>query len=360
MFHLEVNQLHKSYGETPVFEGIEFGIRKGELVTLLGPSGCGKSTLLRALAGLTPVDGGQVRVAGEDITWQAPQKRGIGMVFQSYALYPTMTVEKNMAFGPRISGVPKAEIAKRVERAASMLHLTELLQRKPANLSGGQRQRVAIGRALVREAAVFLFDEPLSNLDAKLRSELRRELKELHASLGATMVYVTHDQVEAMTLASRIAVMRGGKIQQIDAPAVVYGQPANMYVAGFLGSPSMNFLEGRLQTTGQGVHFVNDTVRLDVSAYAFAQSPLDGQAVVLGIRPEDLSAALQPGGHHLQARVRLVEPMGPNQVLWLQAGAQQLGLTSDSALAAPAGTEVYVTLAAQRISLFNPSTQDRL
>ena len=360
MASISIQSLDITLGHNPVISQLNLEVQEGEFLVLLGPSGCGKSTLLHSIAGLIDVTDGSIAIGGQDVTWADPKDRGIGMVFQSYALYPTMTVEKNMAFGPRISGVPKAEIAKRVERAASMLHLTELLQRKPANLSGGQRQRVAIGRALVREAAVFLFDEPLSNLDAKLRSELRRELKELHASLGATMVYVTHDQVEAMTLASRIAVMRGGKIQQIDAPAVVYGKPANMYVAGFLGSPSMNFIEGRLHTGGQGVRFVNDTVSLDVSTYAFAQVPLDGQAVVLGIRPEDLSAALQPGGHHLQARVRLVEPMGPNQVLWLQAGAQQLGLTTDSTLAAPAGAEVYVTLAAHRVSLFDPSTQDRL
>jgi multiple sugar transport system ATP-binding protein len=211
---------------------------EGEFLVLLGPSGCGKSTLLHAIAGLIDVDAGSVHIGGRDVTWADPKDRGIGMVFQSYALYPTMNVERNMSFGLRVAGLPKAEIAKRVERASKMLQLDALLARKPAQLSGGQRQRVAIGRALVREAQVFLFDEPLSNLDAKLRTELRRELKALHRDLGATMVYVTHDQVEAMTLATRVAVMRGGRIQQIGTPGEVYARPANMFVAGFLGSPS--------------------------------------------------------------------------------------------------------------------------
>ena len=209
------------------------------------PSGCGKSTLLHSIAGLTDFESiaaGTVEIGGQDMTFADPSARGIGMVFQSYALYPTMTVEKNMSFGLRVSGCPKDELQRRVQRVAAMLQLEPLLQRKPAQLSGGQRQRVAIGRALVREAAVLLFDEPLSNLDAKLRAELRRELKLLHKKLGSTMIYVTHDQVEAMTLASRIVVMRGGLIQQIGAPIEVYERPANLFVAGFLGAPGMNLV----------------------------------------------------------------------------------------------------------------------
>ena len=232
-------------GKTPIIEGLDLDIEEGEFVVLLGPSGCGKSTLLHSIAGLLDVNDGKVEIGGVDVTWADPKDRGIGMVFQSYALYPTMTVERNLSFGLRISGMRKDEIKKRVDGAARMLHLTELLQRKPAQLSGGQRQRVAIGRALVREVKVFLLDEPLSNLDAKLRAELRRELKQLHHELGATMVYVTHDQVEAMTLATRMAVMRAGKIQQFDRPEQVYARPANIFVAGFLGSPSMNFIAGR-------------------------------------------------------------------------------------------------------------------
>ncbi|MFY8087530.1 MAG: ABC transporter ATP-binding protein, partial [Rubrivivax sp.] len=214
------------------------------------PSGCGKSTLLHTLAGFNDVAEGSIRIGERDVTWADPKDREIGMVFQSYALYPTMNVERNMSFGLRVAGVPREEINRRITRVAQMLHLGELLARRPAQLSGGQRQRVAIGRALVRDAKVYLFDEPLSNLDAKLRAELRRELKQLHQTLGATMVYVTHDQVEAMTLADRIAVMKAGEIQQIGTPQEIYHRPANLFVAGFLGSPTMNLLRGRL--AGQG------------------------------------------------------------------------------------------------------------
>ena len=230
MATLQLKDIHKSYGDVQIIKGVDLGIEDREFCVFVGPSGCGKSTLLRMIAGLEEITSGDLSIDGQRVNDVPPSDRGLAMVFQSYALYPHMTVERNMSFGPRIAGVDKAEIARRVERAARMLHLTELLQRKPAQLSGGQRQRVAIGRALVREAGVFLFDEPLSNLDAKLRGELRRELKQLHRELGATMIYVTHDQVEAMTLATRIAVMKQGRIQQIDTPAAVYGRPSNMFV----------------------------------------------------------------------------------------------------------------------------------
>jgi multiple sugar transport system ATP-binding protein len=360
MANISIQALDIRLGGNAIISKLDLEVQDGEFLVLLGPSGCGKSTLLHSIAGLIDVADGSISIGGQDVTWADPKDRGIGMVFQSYALYPTMTVERNMSFGPRLAGVPKAEITRRVEHAANMLQLTPLLQRKPANLSGGQRQRVAIGRALVRDAAVFLFDEPLSNLDAKLRSELRRDLKELHAKLGSTMVYVTHDQVEAMTLASRIAVMRSGQIQQIDAPAAVYDKPANMYVAGFLGSPSMNFLTGTLQLKEAGVWFVSDEVSLDITAYAFMTPPVQGQAVVLGLRPEDITVHLQPMPGALTARVRLVEPMGPNQVIWLQRDALNLGMTTDSSLKAPAGTEVFAQLNTTRASLFDAATQNRL
>jgi multiple sugar transport system ATP-binding protein len=359
MASISINALDVTLGNNAVISQLNLQVQEGEFLVLLGPSGCGKSTLLHSIAGLIDVAGGSIAIGGQDMTWADPKDRGIGMVFQSYALYPTMTVENNMAFGPRISGVPKAEIARRVARAADMLQLKELLQRKPAALSGGQRQRVAIGRALVREAAVFLFDEPLSNLDAKLRAQLRRELKELHASLGATMVYVTHDQVEAMTLASRIAVMRGGAIQQIGTPSVVYHQPANMYVAGFLGSPSMNFCEGILVTAGV-LKFVSDNFSLDLPDYAFISAPTHAKAVVMGIRPEDIAVTLEPAAGATAARVRLVEPMGSNQVLWLKLGEMDIGVTVDSALNAPAGTDVFAKLDTARVSLFDAATQQRI
>ena len=245
--NVSIRNLRIDLGANTVIEALDLDVNAGELVVLLGPSGCGKSTLLHSIAGLIDVSDGSIEIGGQDMTWADPKDRRISLVFQSYALYPTMNVERNLSFALRINGTPKAEIERRVTRASEMLQLGPLLKRKPAQLSGGQRQRVAIGRAIVREADVFLFDEPLSNLDAKLRTELRRELKQLHQRLGATMIYVTHDQVEAMTLATRMAVMRGGVIQQIGTPAEVYARPENLFVATFLGSPAMNMLQGRLE-----------------------------------------------------------------------------------------------------------------
>lgn len=235
MFHLEVSQLHKSYGETKVFEGIEFGIRKGELVTLLGPSGCGKSTLLRALAGLTPVDGGQVRVAGEDITWQAPQKRGIGMVFQSYALFPNMTVWDNVAFGLKMKPQPGRELAASVQEALSLVELDGFERRYPGELSGGQRQRVALARALVVRPRILLLDEPLSALDARIRRSLRLQIREIQQRLELTTIFVTHDQEEALTMSDRVFLMNKGEIVQSGSPEQIYTQPASEFVASFIG-----------------------------------------------------------------------------------------------------------------------------
>ena len=360
MSNISVQDLGIRLGNVNIIEAMNLEVQAGEFLVLLGPSGCGKSTLLHSIAGFIEPEQGSIHIGGTDVTWADPKDRGIGMVFQSYALYPTMTVEQNMSFGPRIAGLPKAQINERVARVAEMLHLKELLQRKPANLSGGQRQRVAIGRALVRQAQVLLFDEPLSNLDAKLRASLRRELKELHAKLGATMVYVTHDQVEAMTLATRIAVMKAGAIQQIAAPAEVYGRPANMYVAGFLGSPIINFVRGRLSMGAGGVRFMHPSLTLDVSAYAFGSPPQDGQEVVLGIRPEDIDLHPHAQGSSLSARVRLVEPMGSNQVLWLGMGELDLGAIAEPGLVAPAGSELHAHLDASRVSLFNATSEQRL
>lgn len=242
MFHLEVNQLHKSYGDTKVFEGIEFGIRKGELVTLLGPSGCGKSTLLRALAGLTPVDGGQVRVAGEDITWQEPQKRGIGMVFQSYALFPNMTVWDNVAFGLKMKPQPGRDLAASVQEALELVELTGFERRYPAELSGGQRQRVALARALVVQPRILLLDEPLSALDARIRRSLRQQIRAIQQRLELTTIFVTHDQEEALTLSDRIFLMNKGSIVQSGTPEQIYTRPASEFVAGFIGN--YNLLDG--------------------------------------------------------------------------------------------------------------------
>ena len=243
---VSVRDVAVGFGDVNIFQNLSMEIEKGEFIVLLGPSGCGKSTLLNAIAGLLDVKDGQVWIDGRNVTWDEPKDRGIGMVFQSYSLYPRMSVEMNLSFGLRIAKVPKDEIAKRVAKASKLLQLDPLLQRKPAELSGGQRQRVAIGRALVRNVDVFLFDEPLSNLDAKLRNELRVEIKKLHQEIGNTMIYVTHDQVEALTLADRIAVMKGGVIQQFASPHEIYHHPANLFVAGFIGSPAMNTIEGSI------------------------------------------------------------------------------------------------------------------
>ena len=323
-------------GSTRVLEHLDLDVVEGEFLVLLGPSGCGKSTLLHAVAGLIDVEAGSVHIGGRDVTWADPKDRAIGMVFQSYALYPTMNVERNMSFGLRVAGLPKAEIARRVARASKMLQLDALLTRKPAQLSGGQRQRVAIGRALVREAQVFLFDEPLSNLDAKLRTELRRELKALHRELGATMIYVTHDQVEAMTLATRVAVMRSGRIQQIGTPGEVYARPANMFVAGFLGSPSMNFIEGMVVATkGE-----------------------PAAAALLGVRPEHL--ALHPKGDAWpSAEVTLVEAMGAHEVVWLDMQGHRLSAIVPSTGQHQIGDIVGVQMDLERASVFDPTTQER-
>jgi len=285
MSNVSIRDLEIQLGSNTIIESLDLEVEPGEFLVLLGPSGCGKSTLLHSIAGLIDVSGGSIEIGGQDMTWADPKDRRIALVFQSYALYPTMNVERNLSFGLRIAGTPKAEIERRVTRASEMLQLGPLLKRRPAQLSGGQRQRVAIGRAIVREADVFLFGEPLSNLDAKLRTELRRELKQLHKRLGATMIYVTHDQVEAMTLATRMAVMRGGVIQQIGTPAEVYAHPNNLFVATFLGSPGMNLLKGALHHDASAVRFRNDHIDLDVSAYRFRLAPLENQPCVLGVRP---------------------------------------------------------------------------
>ena len=354
MSNVHLRKLCITRGSNQIIRDLDLQVEPGEFLVLLGPSGCGKSTLLHSIAGLIDLADGAIEIGGRDMSHADPSERGIGMVFQSYALYPTMTVEKNMSFGLRMSGAPKAEIARRVKRAAEMLQLESLLDRKPAQLSGGQRQRVAIGRALVREAGVYLFDEPLSNLDAKLRAELRRELKLLHAALGSTMIYVTHDQAEAMTLATRIVVMQGGRIQQIGTPSEVYERPANRFVAGFLGSPSMNFVEGTLAGT------------LDVQR-RFSAGPLQltlapdcvapPGAVTLAVRPEDIH--LQDDGH-LQANVTLVEPMGNHQVVWLDCGGHTLSaIVHDSRTLVP-GQAVRFAIDAARISLFEPGSGRRL
>ena len=357
MSNVAIRHLSIRFGANEVIKDLNLDVVASEFLVLLGPSGCGKSTLLHSIAGLIDVAEGSIEIGGEDMTWADPTDRHIGMVFQSYALYPTMSVERNMSFGLRINGTPKDEIARRVNKTAQMLQLESLLQRKPSQLSGGQRQRVAIGRALVREAQVFLFDEPLSNLDAKLRAELRRELKLLHKNLRSTMIYVTHDQVEAMTLATRIVVMKGGKIQQIGAPAEVYERPQNLFVAGFLGSPGMNFIQGTLHAAGAAVRFAAEGLSLDFGSYAFAAEPGDERPVTLGIRPENL---LIHGDGALQASVSLIEPMGNHHVVWLSFGANLLSCIVTTPLGFGVDDRVRFDIDRARISLFDKASEQRL
>jgi len=348
MSNVHLRKLCITRGSNEIIRDLDLQIEPGEFLVLLGPSGCGKSTLLHSIAGLIDLSGGAIEIGGRDMSHADPSERGIGMVFQSYALYPTMTVEKNMSFGLNIAGTPKAEVQRRVRKTAEMLQLDALLDRKPSQLSGGQRQRVAIGRALVREAGVYLFDEPLSNLDAKLRAELRRELKMLHQTLGSTMVYVTHDQAEAMTLATRIVVMQGGRIQQIGTPAEVYDTPANRFVAGFLGSPSMNFVEGSIDAQGG---FSGGAVTLPLGNGKAAA------AVTLAARPEHIH--IDEHGP-LDATVTLVEPMGNHQVVWLDCGGQALSCIVHDARPLASGQAVRFAIDAARVSLFDPKNGQRL
>jgi multiple sugar transport system ATP-binding protein len=359
MSTVSVRDVTVAFEAVQVFDGLSLDIEEGEFIVLLGPSGCGKSTLLNAIAGLLDVAEGQIWINGKNVTWEEPKDRGIAMVFQSYALYPRMNVRENMSFGLKMAKTPKPEIEKRVARAAELLQITPLLDRRPDQLSGGQRQRVAIGRALVRDAAVFLFDEPLSNLDAKLRNELRVEIKRLHARLGkTTMVYVTHDQIEAMTLADRIVVMKEQKIQQIGSPDEIYHRPANLFVAGFVGSPQMNFIKGRLENTGEGLSFLAGDRRLSLTGYSFITAPSSGQDVVLGVRPEHLeisSTGIWPG-----FTVDIVEPMGADTVVWCRDGVQSLQVRTGSNQKVARGDRLALAVDAAAVSLFSAETGDRI
>ncbi len=305
MSELDLRAVTKRFGGVDVIRGIDLGIEAGELVVFVGPSGCGKSTLLRMIAGLETVSTGEIAIGGRTVTDEEPYDRGIAMVFQSYALYPHMTVAENMGFALRLQGLPKPERRAAVEKAARILQIEPLLDRKPAELSGGQRQRVAIGRAIVREPRVFLFDEPLSNLDAELRVQMRLEIARLHQALGATMVYVTHDQTEAMTLADRIVVLRAGRIEQVGRPTDLYDDPDNTFVAGFIGSPKMNLLAGRVGAQG--------TVELGghrLPMPRLAAPPAEGAEVRLGIRPEHFATGEAAPGAAVELRIDVVEQLG--------------------------------------------------
>src|SRR5215470_17644510 len=355
-----VSGLSKSFGTLKVLKDIRLPIEAGEFTVLLGPSGCGKSTLLNVIAGLEDTDTGVIEIDGSDVTHREPSKRGIAMVFQSYALYPTMSVRKNLSFGLRVRSVPRREVARRVTWAANLLQIGGMLDRKPSQLSGGQRQRVAIGRALVQQAKVFLLDEPLSNLDAKLRTEMRAELKRLHRSLGATIIYVTHDQIEAMTLATRIAVMRAGRIEQYATPDVLYERPATLFVAGFVGSPGMNFLSGSL---GRGsmpvVRIEADTIPLD--RYPFRAPFAERGEIIFGIRPEHVSLADHEAvGPVIEAETLFIEPMGADTLGWFQYRSQRISAPLPPQRARGLSGKVRLALDIGQASLFDPTTEQRL
>ena len=364
MANLKLDAVRKVYANGQVaVAGASFEVADGEFLVLVGPSGCGKSTLLRMIAGLESITSGTLRIGDRVVNDVAPKDRDIAMVFQSYALYPHMSVGENLAFGLKLRGTPVEEIRRRVDEAAATLELGALLERKPGQLSGGQRQRVALGRALVRNPSVFLLDEPLSNLDARLRLSMRVEIAKLHRRLGTTMVYVTHDQIEAMTLGQRIVVLKDGEIQQIDTPMNLYARPANLFVAGFLGSPAMNFLRGRvIEQDGPKLEYGDNRIALDATGELAAQArAYVGRELIAGLRPEDLfPSATQNAKATLGVLLELVEPVGNEIFLNLRSGDEALVARVPPQSLPAAGERIELGFDPARLHLFDPTTKRRL
>jgi multiple sugar transport system ATP-binding protein len=363
MASVSLDRLFKVYGSTQVVRGIDLHIEDKEFVVLVGPSGCGKTTTLRMIAGLEEASAGEIRIGDRVVNGVRAKDRDIAMVFQSYGLYPHMNVYDNMAFGLKLRGVPRDEIATRVRKAAQILGIETLLDRKPRQLSGGQRQRVALGRSIVRQPQVFLFDEPLSNLDAKLRVTMRAELKKLHQRLEATMVYVTHDQIEAMTMGDRIVIMKDGVIQQVGRPMDVYARPANQFVAGFIGSPSMNFATCNVRAEGD--HLVLSNQGMSLAAPRDRQDklgPFVGREIVVGIRPEDIRADGVEGDAYSQfdARVEIIEPIGHETYLGVSAGGQDLLARVGPEGRYEVGQPVTLAATSAKLHLFNPQTLEAI
>ena len=366
MTRVVLESLTKCFGEVRAVDGVDLQIRDQELLVLVGPSGCGKSTALRLIAGLETATSGNIRIGERVVNQVAPKDRNIAMVFQNYALYPHMNVFRNMAFGLAMRKVPRAEIETRVRRAANILDIEDLLSRRPAELPGGQRQRVALGRAIVRDPEVFLLDEPLSNLDARLRVTMRSELVKLHRRLGATMVYVTHDQVEAMTMGDRVVVMRDGKIQQVDTPATVYRSPANRFVAEFIGSPPMNVLEGQVVRTKNGLSFTSGS--LDLPLPARSQDRLTpNSAVQFGIRPEDVwlsgsSNAEYAGrtGVTVACTVTVAQLLGADSLLELDHSGIAITARADNGMVPPVGDKIEVIFNMDRAHVFDAQNGNNL
>jgi len=346
---------------------VDFNLRipDGEFMVLVGPSGCGKSTTLRMVAGLEEISSGTIEIGGRVVNDIPPKDRDIAMVFQNYALYPHMTVRENMAFGLKLRKLPKKEIDTRIQEAARILGLSELLERQPKALSGGQRQRVAVGRAIVRKPAVFLFDEPLSNLDAKLRVQMRVEISRLHTQLGTTMIYVTHDQVEAMTLGGRIVVMKDGISRQTAEPLMLYDYPADRFVAGFIGTPPMNFFEGRISQTGGGLVFAaSEGFTLPVpAALKSALAAYKDQPVVAGIRPEDIgshAAEMAPEYPRIRARVEVIEPMGSESYVYYRVGSTMFVSRIEAHKRVKLGEDQDPGILIEKMHFFDPKTEVRI
>jgi multiple sugar transport system ATP-binding protein len=355
MASVTIQSVKKNFGETPVLHGVDIDIADGSFTVLVGPSGCGKSTLLRMIAGLEEISGGEIRIGDRRVNDVPPKERDIAMVFQNYALYPHMTVRQNLAFSLMLAKKDKATVDSKVGRAAEILALSALLDRYPRQLSGGQRQRVAMGRAIVRDPQVFLYDEPLSNLDAKLRVAMRGELKELHQRLKTTSIYVTHDQIEAMTMGDRIVVMKDGRIEQIGSPLELYDHPANIFVAGFIGSPAMNFLPATLRRRGDGAELeLGDGTRLAAPQRA---GGADGQAVVLGTRPEHLQLASSGG---IPSRVVVLEPTGADTLVACRHGTTEVAAVFRERYDFAPGSTIHLVPDPQRAHLFDAGTGDRL
>ena len=368
MAQLSVRKLVKKFGQMEVVHGIDFEVEDGEFVVLVGPSGCGKSTTLRMIAGLETISGGEIRINGETVNDVPPRDRDIAMVFQDYALYPHMSVRQNLGFGLKMRDIPRARIDEAVRRTADILQIEELLDRKPRQLSGGQRQRVAIGRAIAREPALFLFDEPLSNLDAKLRVEMRTQIKRLHMAFNATSVYVTHDQTEAMTLADRIVVLRSGIIEQVGSPNQLYSEPVNRFVAGFIGSPTMNFLDARLAESGGALAVVLDrgpTLPLP-QALVPGYARHAGKKVQFGVRPEHLTNTWTEDNRDgiglvpVDIPVEIVEPLGADTLVFSRLGNSEIVSRISTMSRLAAGGSVRVNVDMNRMHLFDPDTGARL
>ena len=370
MSSLTISDVKKKFGSVEVLKGISLSIESGEFLVLVGPSGCGKSTLLNLIAGLETITSGEIKIGDRVVNHIRPKNRDIAMVFQSYALYPNMNVRQNIAFGLETRKVPKPQIQETIQRVANMLQIHELLDRKPSQLSGGQRQRVAMGRALARDPAIFLFDEPLSNLDAKLRVEMRTEIKLLHKRINSTIVYVTHDQIEAMTLADRIAIMKDGIIQQFDTPQAVYDNPSNLFVAGFIGSPSMNFIPCQItrQNTQKGVSLKTGNARsyfLPIEKPGLELDSWVNREVVLGIRPEKISHGFsdQEANHQIneiECVVEVLEPTGPDTLVFVHVNGKEVTCRVNPNHVKFPGDTMRLMIDMSNALLFNPETGSRI